>query len=119
MVFACLQDPRKEVIPSRGLFTQMVGLRLKDQSETAMVLGETAVVSGALCHRIRRDAPGTGYVLPEEGGHPIRVRAGYAPDHAIQRVAEKYGTPMRVPIEAQDLKMSPTSRRTRSTGDPS
>ena len=43
MVFACLQDPRKEVIPSRGLFTQMVGLRLKDLSETAMVLGEVAV----------------------------------------------------------------------------
>lgn len=118
MVFACLQDPRKEVIPSRGLFTQMVGLRLKDQSETAMVLGETATVSGAHCHRIRRDAPGTGYVLPEEGGHPIRVRAGYAADGAIRAVAERCSTPVRIPIEAHDLATSTVSesRRPRSPG---
>lgn len=98
MVFACLQDPRKEVIPSRGLFTQMVGLRLKDLSETAMVLGETAVTSGAHCHRIQRDRPGTGYVLPEEGGHPIRVRAGFASDRAIRDVAERFATPTQLPV---------------------
>jgi S-DNA-T family DNA segregation ATPase FtsK/SpoIIIE len=98
MVFACLQDPRKEVIPSRGLFTQMVGLRLKDLAETAMVLGEVAVQSGAHCHRITRDVPGTGYVLPEDGGHPIRVRAGYASDEAIREVAQRFATPTRLPI---------------------
>ncbi|RYP88677.1 cell division protein FtsK [Nocardioides guangzhouensis] len=98
MVFACLQDPRKEVIPSRGLFTQMVGLRLKDQSEASMVLGETAVLSGALCHRIPRDMPGTGYVLPEDGGHPIRVRAGFATDDAIREVAEQFATPSHVQL---------------------
>ncbi|MFC5175596.1 FtsK/SpoIIIE domain-containing protein [Nocardioides taihuensis] len=92
VLFACLQDPRKEVIPSRGLFTQMVGLRLKDASETAMVLGDFALASGALCHRIGREAPGTGYVVPEEGGHPIRVRAGYATDDAIRETAEAYAT---------------------------
>jgi len=98
MVFACLQDPRKEVIPSRGLFTQMVGLRLKDLSETSMVLGEVAVRSGAHCHRITRDVPGTGYVLPEEGGHPIRVRAGFVSDDAIREVARRFATPTRVPV---------------------
>ena len=59
-VFACLQDPRKEVIPSRGLFTQMVGLRLKDMPETGMVLGDAAVASGAHCHRITRSHAGDG-----------------------------------------------------------
>jgi S-DNA-T family DNA segregation ATPase FtsK/SpoIIIE len=98
VVFACLQDPRKEVIPSRGLFTQMIGLRLKDVSETAMVLGETAVTSGAHCHRIPRTSPGIGYVLPEEGGYPIRVRAGYASDHAIRRVASEFATPSSEPV---------------------
>ncbi len=82
VVFACLQDPRKEVIPSRGLFTQMVGLRLKDATETAMVLGEAAVSAGALCHRI---TPGDardglrgagGRRLPDAGAG--RVRAGRA-----------------------------------------
>jgi len=98
MVFACLQDPRKEVIPARGLFTQMVGLRLKDMSETAMVLGEVAVESGAHCHRITRDVPGTAYVLPEDGTHPIRVRAGYASDEAIRAVADEYAAPARFEI---------------------
>lgn len=117
MVFACLQDPRKEVIPARGLFTQMVGLRLKDLSETSMVLGEVAVLSGALCHRITRDQPGTGYVLPEDGSHPLRVRAGYASDEAIQAVAQEFGTATRIPIVAplpeEDFR---SQRRSRSVG---
>lgn len=117
MVFACLQDPRKEVIPARGLFTQMVGLRLKDFSETSMVLGEVSVLSGALCHRITRDQPGTGYVLPEDGSHPIRVRAGYASDEAIREVAQTYATGTRIPIVVppvdDDLR---TPRRVRTAG---
>jgi S-DNA-T family DNA segregation ATPase FtsK/SpoIIIE len=92
VVFACLQDPRKEVIPTRGLFTQMIGLRLKDINETAMVLGETAATSGAHCHRISRSTPGVGYVIPEEGGYPVRVRAGFASDHTIRAVASEFAT---------------------------
>ncbi len=93
MVFACLQDPRKEVIPARGLFTQMVGLRLKDVTETAMVLGDQAVTTGAHCHRISRHTPGVGYVLPEHGGAPVRVRAGYASDQMIRQVAHRFAAP--------------------------
>ena len=71
MVFACLQDPRKEVIPSRGLFTQMVGLRLKDLSETSMVLGEVAVAQ-------RRALPPD---HPGRPGHGLRAaRGGWPPD---------------------------------------
>jgi S-DNA-T family DNA segregation ATPase FtsK/SpoIIIE len=80
----------------------MVGLRLKDVSETAMVLGETAVTSGAHCHRISRTVPGTGYVVPEEGGYPIRVRAGFASDQAIRQVAEQFATPFHNPTPALD-----------------
>ncbi|MBA8805489.1 S-DNA-T family DNA segregation ATPase FtsK/SpoIIIE [Nocardioides ginsengisegetis] len=113
MVFACLQDPRKEVIPSRGLFTQMVGLRLKDLSETSMVLGEVAVLSGAHCHRITRDVPGTGYVLPEEGGHPVRVRAGYASDEAIREVASRFRTSTQIPVVVPEHGGEPSTRRPR------
>lgn len=93
VVFACLQDPRKEVIPSRGLFTQTIGLRLKDRSETSMVLGDVAVETGALCHRIPRTLPGVGYVAAEDLHHPVRVRAGYASDDLIRDVAERFATP--------------------------
>ncbi len=118
VVFACLQDPRKEVIPSRGLFTQMVGLRLKDVSETAMVLGDTAVSSGAHCHRITRAVPGTGYVVPEEGGYPIRVRAGFASDHAIRQVAKEFATPFQEPIPPLEIPedLPARARQSRSKG---
>lgn len=116
MVFACLQDPRKEVIPSRGLFTQMVGLRLKDLSETAMVLGERAVESGAWCHRITPDVPGTGYVLPEDGSHPVRVRAGSASDDAIRKVAGEYRTDHRVVVLPCDPPQPPRPRARKSKG---
>jgi len=116
MVFACLQDPRKEVIPARGLFTQMVGLRLKDLSETSMVLGEVAVLTGAHCHRITREVPGTGYVLPEDGSHPIRVRAGYASDEAIAAVASTFATPTKVPVVVQEGFDERVETRGRRTG---
>lgn len=114
MVFACLQDPRKEVIPSRGLFTQMIGLRLKDVSETTMVLGDTAALSGAHCHRIGSDQPGTGYVLPEDGSHPIRVRAGYASDDAIRDVAHRFASPQQRQISVAAFEESLRSRTRRS-----
>ena len=119
MVFACLQDPRKEVIPSRGLFTQMVGLRLKDSSETAMVLGETAMLSGAHCHRIGANVPGTGYVIPEDSSQPIRVRAAFASDESIREAAQRFAAPTHVPIDATPLEVEIAARapgRTRPTG---
>jgi S-DNA-T family DNA segregation ATPase FtsK/SpoIIIE len=119
VVFACLQDPRKEVIPSRGLFTQMIGLRLKDVNETAMVLGETAVTSGAHCHRIARTMPGMGYVVPEEGGYPVRVRAGFASDHAIWSVASTFATPVQEELPVLETPTSDglrTARRRATRG---
>lgn len=115
MVFACLQDPRKEVVPTRGLFTQMVGLRLKDLSETSMVLGEAAVESGAWCHRITREVPGTGFVQPEDGTAPVRVRAGFASDEAIREVAQEYATSERVEVEPAEPAPSGRARK-RSKG---
>jgi S-DNA-T family DNA segregation ATPase FtsK/SpoIIIE len=100
MVLACLQDPRKEVVPSRGLFTQTIGLRLKDRSETTMVLGEGAAESGALCHQIPRSLPGVAYVSSEELSHPIRVRAFYADDNAIRATAQDYAAPQRLEVPA-------------------
>ena len=78
VVFACLQDPRKEVIPSRGLFTQMVGLRLKDVGETSMVLGEAAVASGCPLPPDHPRGPGHGLRgargrrLPGPGARRVR-----------------------------------------------
>jgi len=102
VVWAFLQDPRKDVVPQRGLFQLTVGLRLRDTSEVAMVFGDGALVDLAPCHRITRHAQGTGYVLPEDGGNPVRVRAGYTDDTTIRRAAALFATPVRHDVPAPD-----------------
>ncbi len=98
IVFACLQDPRKETLPARGLFTQTVGLRLRDRMETAMVLGDGAVAPGARCHEISPTTPGVAYVLPEDGSPPERVRAGLITDDMIREVASRFAAPRQIPV---------------------
>ncbi len=102
VVWAFLQDPRKDVVPQRGLFQLTVGLRLRDTSEVAMVFGDGALVDLAPCHRITRHAQGAGYVLPEDGGNPVRVRAGYTDDTTIRRAAALFATPVRHDVPAPD-----------------
>nr|WP_244893127.1 FtsK/SpoIIIE domain-containing protein [Agreia bicolorata] len=125
-VFACLQDPRKETLPSRGLFTQTIGLRLRDAMETSMVLGEGMREKGALCHQIPSTLPGIAYAVPEDGGDPIRVRAGHATDELITQVADAFEAPHHieitvpqpeVPNEAATSARPRRSRRTQKTGE--
>lgn len=115
IVFACLQDPRKETLPARGLFTQTVGLRLRDRTETAMVLGDGAVGAGALSHEISPSTPGVAYVVPEDGSSPVRVRAAYASDEQIREAAMTYPAPNPRPIEVVAQAPAPRPRRSRST----
>ena len=85
IVLACVQDPRKEVIGLRGLFTQTVALRLRSADETRMVLGDGAAAL-APAHRISPSTPGTAWVI-EEDGSADRVRADYWPDDLVREVA--------------------------------
>lgn len=117
VVFACLQDPRKETLPARGLFTQTVGLRLRDGVETAMVLGDGAVAAGALCHKISPDDPGVAYVLPEDGRPPERVRAGLVSDDMIRDAAARFAAPRHIPIVVPESPAAP-ERPTRAPRQP-
>lgn len=125
MVFACLQDPRKETLPARGLFTQTVGLRLRDGIETAMVLGDGAVAAGAHCHKISPDSPGVAYVLASDGTPPERVRAGLITDDVIREISTLYPALRQVPVQvpeapADSAPRSPRQpRRTSRKEDPS
>lgn len=97
-VVACLQDPRKEVIPMRGLFTQTLGLRLRDSTETDMVLGPYARNVGAACEQIPASLPGVGWVVPDSGGQPVRFRLGHVTDADIRLAADRFPTPVRLAI---------------------
>jgi S-DNA-T family DNA segregation ATPase FtsK/SpoIIIE len=88
VVLACVQDPRKEVVGMRGLFTQTIALRLRSAEETRMVLGDgTAALAPA--HRLSPAAPGSAWVI-EEDGTLDRVRADYWPDQLVRETAATY-----------------------------
>ena len=88
VVLACVQDPRKEVVGMRGLFTQTIALRLRSPEETRMVLGDgTAALAPA--HRLSPSAPGSAWVV-EEDGTLDRVRADYWPDQLVRHTAATY-----------------------------
>lgn len=89
LVVAFVQDPRKEAIPMRGLFTQTVALRLRSPDETVMVFGDQAMAQLAPAHRILPEVQGTAYVVAEDGSAD-RVRADFWPDEAIREVANTY-----------------------------
>lgn len=89
VVAAFMQDPRKEILPTRGLFTQTIALRLRSRDEVAMVLGD-GLADAAPAHRINPNEPGNGYVIAEDGS-TMRVRADYWPDSLIRSVADEYG----------------------------
>jgi DNA segregation ATPase FtsK/SpoIIIE, S-DNA-T family len=96
-VFAFLQDPRKETVRMRHLFTQAIALRLRDREEVTMVLGDGALRHGALCHKIPHTTPGVGYQLGEDN-QPVRVRAGHVTDEMIWAAAERFPAPHQIPI---------------------
>lgn len=90
VVAAFLQDPRKEVLPMRGLFTQTIALRLRSREEVTMVLGD-GMADKAPANRISPNRPGTGYVIAEDG-HTAKVRSDFWSDDQIRSTARQYGT---------------------------
>lgn len=111
VVIGAIQDPRKEAIPARGLFTQTVALRLRSASETTMVLGE-GMADVAPAHRISDVQPGTAYVIDEDGS-ASKVRAAYWPDSVIRATAQRYPTP-----HVESLDPAPEATETGPTDAP-
>lgn len=96
VVVACVQDPRKDVVTMRGLFTQTVALRLRSIEETSMVLGD-GMTKVAPAHRISPTYPGTAWVV-EDTGAADRVRADYWPDDLIRDLATRYATEVHIDV---------------------
>jgi S-DNA-T family DNA segregation ATPase FtsK/SpoIIIE len=90
-VVAAIQDPRKEVLPARGLFPTRITLRLSEPAEVDMVLGDGMRDRGALCDRIPQTQPGVGYVVLEGDTTPMRVRFPFQQDDEIRDMARTYG----------------------------
>jgi S-DNA-T family DNA segregation ATPase FtsK/SpoIIIE len=94
-VVANLQDPRKEVIPQRGLFPTTICLRQTEAEMVDLILGKGAHDRGARAEEIPEGdtGAGIGYVLLDGQREPTRVRASWWDDPDIAAVVERYAPP--------------------------
>ncbi len=92
-VVAAVQDPAKDTLPVRQLFTVRIGLRMTEATQTAMVLGQGARDAGAECDLIADATPGTGYVMIDGTAEPVRVRAFHVTDRDITVLARTFRAP--------------------------
>jgi S-DNA-T family DNA segregation ATPase FtsK/SpoIIIE len=92
-VIAAIQDPSKDTLPVRQLFTVRIGLRLTEASQTAMVLGQGARDAGAECDLIADTTPGVGYVMIDGTAQPQRVRAFHVTDPDITDLTTRFAPP--------------------------
>jgi DNA segregation ATPase FtsK/SpoIIIE, S-DNA-T family len=93
-VVGALQDPRKDVISLRNLFSTRIALRLDESDQVDMVLGDGARDRGALADQISPlpyVGAGVGYVRLEASPDPVRVRAAYVTDADIMAMADAVG----------------------------
>lgn len=92
-VVGAIQDPSKDALPLRQLFTVRIGLRMTESSQTAMILGQGARDAGAECELISDATPGVGYVMIEGTAQPVRVRAFWVTDADIAYMVRMFGAP--------------------------
>jgi DNA segregation ATPase FtsK/SpoIIIE, S-DNA-T family len=85
-MFGFVQEPTKDTVPIRDLFTRRISLRTTTASYVDMILGDGARLRGALADEIPAiDATaGIGYRVREKSRVPVRVRAAYVNDAEIQ-----------------------------------
>jgi S-DNA-T family DNA segregation ATPase FtsK/SpoIIIE len=84
-----VQEPTKDTVPVRELFTRRVCLRVTSKTHVGMVLGDGAYERGAWANRIGDSEAGVGYVWGEGIREPLRVRAGCVSDSTVKAL-ERY-----------------------------
>lgn len=97
---AAVQDPRKETVRNRGLFTAAVALRLSEATEVNLVLGSGVRAKGATADLIPTAHPGIGYVVREDQAGHARVRAAFIDDDEIARIAAECTVPRKPPAHS-------------------
>jgi S-DNA-T family DNA segregation ATPase FtsK/SpoIIIE len=106
-VVAAVQDPSKDVLPLRQLFSIRIGLRMSEATQTTMVLGTAARDAGALCDRISTSTPGVGYVCIDGNAEPLRVRAFHVTDPDIDDLASRFSPVRALPRPTENGKRQP------------
>lgn len=86
-----LQEPTKDVLDVRELFTQRICLAVTAASHVDMALGDGARERGALADEIPCDArhAGIGFVIDAGSRLPVRFRAAYVRDEDIAELVAR------------------------------
>lgn len=94
-VIGAVQEPGKDIIPERDLFTLRVQLRATSSLHPDMVLGEDMRRRGALADEIPniKETAGIGFAVKERTRTPVRVRAAYSDDGDIADLVRVAGWP--------------------------
>jgi S-DNA-T family DNA segregation ATPase FtsK/SpoIIIE len=82
-VLGLLQDPRKEVVSFRHLFSTRIAMRLDETAQVDMVLGDGVRQRGANAHEISEHTPGVAWVKEDGKREPVRARAFHVTDHNL------------------------------------
>ncbi|ASR34377.1 cell division protein FtsK [Prauserella marina] len=79
-VLGLLQDPRKEVVSFRHLFSTRIAMRCDEKAQVDMVLGDGVRERGATAHEISEHTPGVGWAKEDGRREPFRARAFHVTD---------------------------------------
>jgi S-DNA-T family DNA segregation ATPase FtsK/SpoIIIE len=96
-VVGAIQDPRKETLPSRELFTIRIALRMTEEAQVLLVLGADARNRGARADKIPPNMHGVAFVELDGVPEPIRVRFAYVTDDHIRRLCAGWRPPTALP----------------------
>jgi S-DNA-T family DNA segregation ATPase FtsK/SpoIIIE len=95
VIVGALQEPRKDILPQRGLLPVRIGMRMNEAEDVHVFMGPGARNRGAACDLIPDTLPGVGYVAVDGIAEPIRVRFAHYTDDDIARLG-------RLPDQAPD-----------------
>lgn len=85
--FSCIaatQDPRVESFKLRPRFPQRLCLRVNDEAEAKMCMGNHAIDAGATPWLLSSDKPGACWFASTEGGNPLLFRFRFYTDEEIR-----------------------------------
>lgn len=90
--FSCIaatQDPRVESFKLRPRFPQRLCLRVNDEAEAKMCMGNHAIDLGATPWLLSASKPGACWYASTEGGDPLLFRFRYYTDEEIRNFAPR------------------------------
>ncbi|HEV7976366.1 MAG TPA: FtsK/SpoIIIE domain-containing protein [Amycolatopsis sp.] len=83
-----VQEPTKETVPVRELFSRRICVRVTSRTQVGMALGDGAFERGAWANRIGDSEAGVGYAWGEGIREPLRIRAGWVADETVKKLED-------------------------------